>query len=57
MKKELKKSTDVETKGKRKDIAAKLGEAVVRREKLAQELNKVSQLCNSLATELEKFNG
>ena len=46
---------DFETKSKRKDLAAQLGEAVIRREKLAQQLNQESELCNRLATEIEKF--
>ncbi len=46
---------DFETKSKRKDLAAQLGEAVIRREKLAQRLNRESELCNRLATEMEKL--
>lgn len=43
------------TKDKRKDLAAQLGEAVIRREKLAQKLNQESELCNRLATEMENL--
>ena len=46
---------DTEAKSNRKDLAAQLGEAVIRREKLAQQLNKESELCNRLATEIEKL--
>jgi hypothetical protein len=49
------KAKDVETKNKRKDLAAQLGEAVIRREKLTQQLNQESELCNRLATEMEKL--
>ena len=45
------------TKSKRKDLAAQLGEAVIRREKLAQQLNQESNLCNRLATEIEELSG
>lgn len=49
------KAKDVETKNKRKDLAAQLGEAVIRREKLAQRLNQEAELCNRLATEIEEL--
>jgi hypothetical protein len=59
MKKKLKatenKVKDVVTKDKRKDLAAQLGEAVIRREKLALQLNQESELCNRLATEIERL--
>ena len=45
----------VETKSKRKDLCAQLGEAVIRREKLTMRLNQESNLCNRLATEIEKL--
>ena len=50
-----KKPKDIETKSKRKDLAAQLGEAVIRREKLTIQLNKESELCNRLATEIESL--
>lgn len=40
---------------KRKELAAQLGEAVIVREKLAEQLNNQSLLCNQLATEMEKL--
>lgn len=49
------KAKDVETKSKRKDLCAQLGEAVIRREKLTIQLNRESELCNRLATEIEKL--
>jgi len=51
------KAKNVETKSKRKDLCARLGEAVIRREKLTRQLNQESELCNHLATEIEKFGG
>ncbi len=51
------KAKDVETKNKRKDLCAQLGEAVIRREKLTMRLNQESELCNRLATEIEGLNG
>lgn len=49
------KAKDVETKNNRRDLCAQLGEAVIRREKLTIQLNKESNLCNRLATTIEKL--
>ncbi len=42
------------TSEERKEVAAKLGEAFLRQQKLALQLNEVNALCAKLANELEK---
>ncbi len=49
--------TNVGVKNKRKELAAQLGEAVIKRTKISQQLKAVSELCNQLATEIETMNG
>lgn len=44
-------------KNKRKELTAQLGEAVIQRSKISQQLKAVSELCNQLATEIETMNG
>lgn len=48
---------NVETKSVRKELAAQLGEAVFKREKMTMALNKQSELCNNLATAIDKLEG
>ncbi len=42
-------------KEKRKELAAKLGEAVIRQAKQTKALNETSMLCNRLATQIEEL--
>ncbi len=42
-------------KEERKELAAKLGEAVIRQSKQTKALNETSALCNRLATQIEEL--
>ncbi len=42
-------------KDKRKQLAAKLGEAVIVQAKLTKQLKEQNMLCNKLATKMEKL--
>ena len=48
---------DVETKTRLVNLKVQLADAVMKQSKMTEELNKVSTLCNRLATEIEKLNG
>lgn len=47
---------DVETKQRRKELAAELGELTLKRAKLVQVLNEISSRCNGIATAMEKLD-
>lgn len=47
------KATDVDTKKKRKELAAELGELTFKRAKVLEQLNGINKRCNQIATEME----
>lgn len=51
------KAKDTETKQKRKELAAELGELTFERAKLTECLNENAKRSNEVATEMEKLSG